>query len=220
MSENFPPPPPEQPQPRPQQPDPWAAGPVPSPWAAPAAPPRKQRTGLVVTLSVGGALVLAGAVVALVYSLLHSVSDSIALPPERTDAPYDAGPVEPAPKPTATEPDVAQDVTITACTRDPAIGWQSADVTVVNGSAAAADYVISVEFLDKNGVKVSEGVTGILGLGPGRTAEKKVQGLGEVPRGTTCRIDDLSRTPSESEAAPEAGSESESEPVSAPASAG
>ncbi|KAB2589858.1 hypothetical protein [Streptomyces arboris] len=194
MSDNLPPPPPEQPQP--------------SPWAPPATPPGKpQRTGLIVSLAVGGGLVVAGALVALVYSLMDSVADSIALPPARSDAPYsdpyedepyDEEPVEePVEEPTATEPDVKKDVTITACTRDPQIGWQSADVKVVNGSSSPADYYISVEFLDKNGVKVSDGVTGVVGLAPGKTSEEKVQGLGEVPRGTTCRVNDLWRTPSE-----------------------
>ncbi|MFG3405008.1 hypothetical protein [Streptomyces sp. NPDC048142] len=193
MSGSFPPPPPEQPQPerKPEHPAPWA-----SPWAAPAAPPRKQRTGLIVTLAVGGGLVVAGAVVALVYSLLESVSDSVALPPKRSDLPYDAAPAEPAPEPTATEPDVEEDVTITACERDPQIGWQSAEVKVVNGSSGTATYHIGVEFLDKDGVRVTDGVTGVVNLRPGRSAVKEVHGLGEVPPGTTCRLVDLTRMPS------------------------
>ncbi len=145
-----------------------------------------------VTLVVGGGLVVAGALAALVYALL----DSVALPPERTDVPYDAAPVEPAPEPTASEPDVKEDVTITACTRDPQIGWQSAEVKVVNGSSGVASYHIGVEFLDKDGVRVADSVTGVVDLAPGRSAVKKVQGLGEVPRGTTCRLRDLTRMPS------------------------
>ncbi|MEI7032760.1 hypothetical protein [Streptomyces pratensis] len=200
MSDTFPPPPPEQPRPEHPAPQPEA-----SPWAAPAAAPERgrQRTGLVVALSVGGGLALVGAVTALVYTLMGTVTDSMDLPPERSAAPYGAEPGEPAEEPGATEEsdaadvaDVADDVTITACTRDPQIGWPAADVEVVNGSAAPADYYVSVEFLDKDGATVAEGVTGVLGLGPGESAEKKVQGLGEVPSGTTCRLDDLARTPS------------------------
>ncbi|MYR92441.1 MULTISPECIES: hypothetical protein [unclassified Streptomyces] len=205
MSDNFPPPPPEQPQPERQVP---VGAPWPSPWAAPAPPPGKQRTGLIVTLAVGGGLVAAGAIVALVYSLMGSVSEAMELPPARSDAPYsdpyeyeEEEPLdeEPVEEPVAPEPDVKRDVTITACTRDPQIGWQSADVKVVNGSSSPADYYISVEFLDKNGVRVAEGGAGVLGLGPGKTAVKKAQGVGEVPQGTTCRINDLSRTPSSEE---------------------
>ncbi len=197
MSDNFPPPPPEQPQP--EHLSPAGAPPErPSPWAAPPGPPRKQHTGLIVTLAVGGGLVVAGAVVALVYSAMSSVEDSIALPP-RSEAPYsepyEEDPAEAAPEPTATEPDVKKDVTITACTRDPQIGWQSAKVKVVNGSSTTASYHIGVEFLDKDGTKVADGVTGVLDLGPGKSVVEEVHGLGEVPQGTTCRLVDLTRMP-------------------------
>ncbi|MFD8732030.1 hypothetical protein [Streptomyces sp. NPDC059611] len=204
MSDNFPPPPPEQPQPEHRVP---VGAPHPSPWAAPPVPPGKQRTGVVVTLAVGGGLVVAGAMVTAVYLLLDSVSEAMERPPARSKAPYSApyeyeeepGDEEPVEEPVAPEPDVKRDVTITACTRDPRIGWQSADVTVVNGSSSPADYYIGVEFLDRDGATVSEGVTGVAGLAPGKTSRKKVQGLDEVPQGTTCRINDLSRTPSSEE---------------------
>ncbi|MFB8144377.1 hypothetical protein [Streptomyces parvus] len=203
MSGNFPPPPPEQPQP--EHLPPVGAPPAqPSPWAAPAAPPQKQHTGLIVTLAVGGGLIAAGAVVALVYSAMDSVQDSIALPP-RSEAPYSEPyeeepyeePYEEGPAETAPEPDVKKDVTITACTRDPQIGWQSARVKVVNGSSTTASYTITIEFLDKEGVRVAEGGAGVVALEPGKSAVRKAQGVGEVPRGTTCRISDIWRTPSD-----------------------
>ncbi|EFE78404.1 hypothetical protein K7395_05785 [Streptomyces filamentosus] len=208
MSDNFPPPPPEQPQP--EHLPPGAPPAQPSPWAAPPGPPQKQRTGLIVTLAVGGGLVVAGAVVALVYSAMDSVEDSIALPPrseapysepyeeEPYEEPYEEGPGEAAPEPTTTEPDVKKDVTIIGCTRDPGIGWQSAKVKVVNGSSTTASYTIMMEFLDKEGVKVAEGGAGVVALEPGGSAVRKAQGVGEVPPGTTCRISDIWRTPSES----------------------
>ncbi|MFD5204180.1 hypothetical protein ACFWM7_29480 [Streptomyces sp. NPDC058375] len=209
MSDNFPPPPPEQPQPEHQVPAGAVPAAQPSPWAAPAAPPRKQRTGLIATLAVGGALVVAGGVVVLVHSLMSSVQDSIALPPARSDAPfsepYEDEPyeepygeeetVEPAPQATVTEPDVEEDVTITACTRDPQIGWQSAKVKVVNGSSTTASYNIGVEFLGKDGAKVADGITGVVDLAPGKSVVEEVHGLGEVPPGTTCRLVDLLRVP-------------------------
>ncbi|MGW8981707.1 hypothetical protein ACWGQ9_03510 [Streptomyces parvus] len=195
MSDNFPPPPPEQPQPE-HLPPAGAPPAQPSPWAAPPGPPRKQHTGLIVTLAVGGGLVVAGAVVALVHSAMSSVEDSIALPP-RSEAPYsEPYEEEPAPEPTATEPDVREDVTIIGCTRDPSIGWQSAKVKVVNGSSTTASYTIMMEFLDKEGVKVAEGGAGVVALEPGGSAVRKAQGVGEVPPGTTCRISDIWRTPS------------------------
>ncbi|MBK3543413.1 hypothetical protein JHN56_10105 [Streptomyces sp. MBT60] len=207
MSDNFPPPPPEQPQPEHRAP--VGAPPAqPSPWAAPPGPPQKQRTGLIVTLAVGGGLIVAGGVVALVHAAMSSVEDSIALPP-RSEAPYsepyEEEPYEEDPyaeepyaeEPTATEPDAKKDVTITACTRDPQIGWQSAKVKVVNGSSTTASYTIMMEFLDEDGVKVAEGGAGVVDLEPGGSAVKKAQGLGEVPPGTTCRISDVWRTPSD-----------------------
>ncbi|SBV05071.1 hypothetical protein YW5DRAFT_02740 [Streptomyces sp. Ncost-T6T-1] len=213
MSDNFPPPPPEQPQPE-HLPPAGAPPERPSPWAAPPGPPRKQHTGLIVTLAVGGGLVVAGAVVALVYSAMSSVEDSIALPPrseapysepyeedsepyeeEPYEEPYEEDPAEAAPEPTATEQDVKKDVTITACTRDPQIGWQSAKVKVVNGSSTTASYHIGVEFLDKDGTKVADGVTGVVDLGPGKSVVEEIHGLGEVPQGTTCRLVDLTRMP-------------------------
>lgn len=211
MSDYFPPPPPEQPQPEPGHRAPVGAPPAqPSPWAAPPGPPQKQRTGLIVTVAVGGGLIVAGAVVALVYAAMDSVQGSIALPP-RSEAPYsepyeeepyeedpDAEePVEPTPEHNMTEPDVKKDVTIISCTRDPQIGWQSAKVKFVNGSSTTASYTVMMEFLDKEGVKVAEGGAGVVDLEPGGSAVKKAQGVGEVPRGTTCRISDIWRTPSD-----------------------
>ncbi|MEU3702874.1 FxLYD domain-containing protein [Streptomyces anulatus] len=190
MSDYFPPPPPEQPQP--EHPAPVGASP-PSPWAAPAAPPGKQRTGLIVTLAVGGGLVVAGAMVALVYSLMDSVSDSIALPPERSDAPYsepyDEEPVEPD----AAGPPAEKDVTVTKCTRDSLIGWPHADLRIVNGSGSPAAYIVSITFVDADGTVVSDGVATTDEVAPGASVEVRAQGSGEVAAGTKCRIAEVDR---------------------------
>ncbi|WP_406250498.1 FxLYD domain-containing protein [Streptomyces cyaneofuscatus] len=201
MSDNLPPPPPEQPQP--------------SPWAPPATPPGKQqRTGLIVSLAVGGGLVVAGALVALVYSLLDSVSDSIALPPARSDAPYsdpygeepydeqpygeepvEEEPVEEEPEPVASGPAAERDVTITKCARDSLVGWQHADLTIVNGSRSPAGYVVFVEFLDAKGAVLTDGIATTDDLAPGASVKVKAQGVGEVPTGTTCRVKQVTRDP-------------------------
>lgn len=196
MSDNLPPPPPEQPQP--------------SPWAPPATPPGKQqRTGLIVSLAVGGGLVVAGAMVALVYSLLDSVSDSIALPPARSDAPYSdpygeepydeqpygEEPVEEEPEPVVSGPAAERDVTITKCARDSLIGWQHADLTIVNGSRSPAGYVVFVEFLDTKGAVLTDGIATTDDLAPGASVKVKAQGVGEVPTGTTCRVKQVTRDP-------------------------
>ncbi|MER6019172.1 FxLYD domain-containing protein [Streptomyces anulatus] len=200
MSDYFPPPPPEQPQP--EHPAPVGASP-PSPWAAPAAPPGKQRTGLIVTLAVGGGLVVAGAMVALVYALMDSVSDSIALPPERSDAPYsephDEEPYaeepsyeEPA-EPDAAGPPAEKDVTVTKCTRDSLIGWPHADLRIVNRSGSPAAYIVSITFVDADGTVVSEGVATTEEVAPGASVEVRAQGSGEVAAGTECRIAEVDR---------------------------
>ncbi|MFC8620690.1 hypothetical protein [Streptomyces anulatus] len=200
MSDYFPPPPPEQPQPEHRAP--VGASP-PSPWAAPAAPPGKQRTGLIVTLAVGGGLVVAGAMVALVHSLMDSVSDSIALPPERSDAPYsepyeeepsyeepsDEEPVEPV----APGPPAEGDVTVTKCTRDSLIGWPHADLRIVNRSGSPAAYIVSITFVAADGTVVSDGVATTEELAPGASVKVRAQGSGEVAAGTKCRITEVDR---------------------------
>lgn len=200
MSDYFPPPPPEQPQP--EHPAPVGA-PPPSPWAAPAAQPGRQRTGLIVTLAVGGGLVVAGAMVALVYSLMDSVSDSIALPPERSDAPYsepyDEEPYAEEPsyeepvEPVAPGPPAEGDVTVTKCTRDSLIGWPHADLRIVNGSGSPAAYIVSITFVDADGTVVSDGVATTEELAPGASVEVRAQGSGEVAAGTKCRVAEVDR---------------------------
>ncbi|GGY40962.1 FxLYD domain-containing protein [Streptomyces anulatus] len=200
MSDYFPPPPPEQPQP--EHPAPVGASP-PSPWAAPAAPPGKQRTGLIVTLAVGGGLVVAGAMVALVYALMDSVSDSIALPPERSDAPYsepyDEEPYAEEPsyeepvEPDAAGPPAEKDVTVTKCTRDSLIGWPHADLRIVNRSGSPAAYIVSITFVDADGTVVSDGVATTEEVAPGASVEVRAQGSGEVAAGTECRIAEVDR---------------------------
>ncbi|MGQ4712909.1 FxLYD domain-containing protein [Streptomyces anulatus] len=212
MSDYFPPPPPEQPQPEHRAP--VGASP-PSPWAAPAAPPGKQRTGLIVTLAVGGGLVVAGAMVALVHSLMDSVSDSIALPPARSDAPYsepyDEEPYEEEPyeeepyeeepsyeepvEPVAPGPPAEGDVTVTKCTRDSLIGWPHADLRIVNGSGSPAAYIVSITFVDADGAVVSDGIATTEEVAPGASVKVRAQGSGEVAAGTKCRITEVDRHP-------------------------
>ncbi|MEU6954123.1 FxLYD domain-containing protein [Streptomyces sp. NPDC045714] len=200
MSDYFPPPPPEQPQPEHRAP--VGAAP-PSPWAAPAAPPGKQRTGLIVTLAAGGGLVVAGAMVALVHALMDSVSDSIALPPERSDAPYsepyEEDPYEEEPyeeepmEPVAPGPPAEGDVTVTKCTRDSLIGWPHADLKIVNRSGSPAAYIVSITFVDADGAVVSDGIATTEEVAPGASVKVRAQGSGEVAAGTKCRIGEVDR---------------------------
>ncbi|MFD8945363.1 hypothetical protein ACFV00_25700, partial [Streptomyces californicus] len=166
MSDTFPPPPPEQPQPEPR----YRSAEQVSPWAAPAVPQRKQRTGLIVTLAVAGGLVVAGGTVALVVSTMSAVQDSIALPP-RSDAPYsapyedetyDEEPVEPAPG-----PDPEGDVTVATCGRDSLIGWPHADLKIVNRTEGPAACIVTVSFVDGDGEEVDDGIATTEEIAPG-----------------------------------------------------
>ncbi|MGV0095561.1 FxLYD domain-containing protein [Streptomyces californicus] len=192
MSDTFPPPPPEQPQPEPRYRSPEQV----SPWAAPAVPQRKQRTGLIVTLAVAGGLVVAGGTVALVVSTMSAVQDSIALPP-RSDAPYsapyedetyDEEPVEPAPG-----PDPEQDVTVATCGRDSLIGWPHADLKIVNRTEGPAAYIVTVSFVDGDGEEVDDGIATTEEIAPGDAVTVRALGSGEVAAGTKCRTGQVER---------------------------
>lgn len=164
-------------------------------WAPPAPPPRRQRTGLIVTLAVGGSLVVAGALVALVHSLLDAAADSIALPPARS-APYEEeAPDDEETDPIAPGPRADGDATVTKCVRDKLIGWPHAEVKVVNGGEGPAGYIVFVEFVDPDGKMRTGGVAIADDLAPGASVKTEAQGLGEVPAGTTCRIDRVERDP-------------------------
>ncbi|MCX4680586.1 hypothetical protein OG413_35840 [Streptomyces sp. NBC_01433] len=180
MSDSFPPPP----------------SPSPSPW--PPSPPRGQRTGLIVSLSVGGGLLAATAVAALVYTAMDRVApESLESLPARsagTPSPEALAGEDPTAEPSATGTAPEEDVKITKCTVDSLTKWPAAELRVVNGSGSPADYVVTVEFVDKDGTRVADGIAAVLALDAGKVAKKKAQGLGDVPRGTECRITEVTRT--------------------------
>ncbi|MGW6353528.1 hypothetical protein [Streptomyces sp. NPDC055080] len=183
MSDSFPPPP----------------SPSPSPWPpSQPSPPRKQRTGLIVTLSVGGGLLAATAVAALVYTAMDRAAPGSleTLPSRSAGTPSaEAFPGEdPVAEPSATGTAPEEDVRITKCTVDSLTNWPAAELRVVNGSGGPADYVVTVEFVDKDGTRVADGIAAVLALDAGKEAKEKAQGLGDVPRGTKCRITEVTRT--------------------------
>ncbi|MCD9901519.1 FxLYD domain-containing protein [Streptomyces sp. MT29] len=104
-------------------------------------------------------------------------------------------PVEEEPEPVASGPAAEKDVTITKCVRDSLIGWQHADLTIVNGSRSPAGYVVFVEFLDAKGTVLTDGIATTDDLAPGASVKVEAQGVGEVPKGTTCRVKQVTRDP-------------------------
>ncbi|WP_405511311.1 FxLYD domain-containing protein [Streptomyces anulatus] len=144
---------------------------------------------------------------------MDSVSDSIALPPERSDAPYsepyDEEPSYEEPsygepsygepsygepvEPDAAGPPAEKDVTVTKCARDSLIGWPHADLKIVNRSGSPAAYIVSITFVDADGAAVSDGVATTEEVAPGASVKVRAQGSGEVAAGTKCRITEVDR---------------------------
>ncbi|MFD3653626.1 hypothetical protein [Streptomyces sp. NPDC058620] len=188
MPDSFPPPPPPHQQ---QQQQPWGTPPG---WGGP--PPRKSNTGLIVGLSVGGALLVLALMGGLLYVLGKAVTDSAGprATPSAEAMPDQERSVTPTPTPAGT--DAEEDVRIAGCAVDSLTSWPAARMEIVNGSGSAADYYVTVGFVDRDGARVADGIVGVVGLAPGQTAKKEAQGLDAAPSDMKCRITEVRRTPS------------------------
>ncbi|MFI8002895.1 FxLYD domain-containing protein [Streptomyces sp. NPDC086010] len=190
---SFPPPPNQEP----QQPPEWSPPPAEQqyrPWPDPvwgAPPPRKSRTGLIVTLSVVGGLVGLLLIVGVIAATLGSLSH----PSAERRSPAAAPPAEAPTDPAEAESSAEADVKLSACEIDSLTQWPSVVVTITNRTAGPMSYIVSVEFVDRSGTRVAEGIASTSALAPGRTSKQKAQGVGEVPAGTKCRVSDVSRFP-------------------------
>ncbi|MFF4093349.1 FxLYD domain-containing protein [Streptomyces sp. NPDC001834] len=222
MSQGFPPPgpqphqPPQPPQwggqPPQQQPfqqQPYPQGPG---WGAPVPPPKRRRTGLIVTLSVLGGLVLLGGCGALVVSVVSNVpavqessssgeSSQDEAPGKDAPAKDDAsgkkpGEEKPAGKEDDAKADAAADVKLSTCEVNDLTKWPSVDVEIVNHSDVKSNYIVTVEFVDKSGTRVAEGMAAANNLAPGQKSTQKAQGLGDSPADTKCKVTDVTRYPS------------------------
>ncbi|MFF9398559.1 FxLYD domain-containing protein [Streptomyces sp. NPDC014744] len=220
MSQGFPPPgpQPQQPQqppqwggPSPQQPyqqQPYPQGPG---WGAPVPPPKQRRTGLIITLSVLGGLVLLGGCGALVVSVVstgtvHEGSSSgessvDEAPGKDAPAKDDAsgekpGAEKPAEKKNDAKADAAADVKLSKCEVDDLTKWPSVDVEIVNHGDVKSNYIVTVEFVDGSGTRVAEGMAAANNLAPGQKSTQKAQGLGDSPADTKCKVTDVTRYPS------------------------
>ncbi|MFB7845430.1 hypothetical protein ACFC34_00140 [Streptomyces sp. NPDC056053] len=217
MSYGYPPPQPGQqppPQPFPSAPDASQGTPY-QHWPQPGTvaygypqPPKKSRTGLIVTLSVvgGTAVLLAlGALIAVLGSD-DSPSDGSKRPvaeasggrmpaKEGTPAPDDASGA-PTELPAPGSADATGDVRITRCAIDSLTEWPDADVEIVNRSEGQASYIVSVEFVDGEGTRRASGLATATDLAAGQKSVEKAQGLGKVPGKMTCRVLKVTRLPS------------------------
>ncbi|MGW2084272.1 hypothetical protein [Streptomyces sp. NPDC001880] len=215
MSYGYPPPQPgEQPQPgqppqpgqQPQQlpPSPYAQWPQPGPGAYGCPqPPSKSRTGLVVTLSVLGGVVLLLAAGVLIAVTSAGGSSSTAKPkpsaaePTKSETPATGGASDaPTELPALEGTDAEGDVRITRCEVDSLTEWPDADVEVVNHSDTQASYIVSVEFVDGDGTRRASGLATATDLAAGQKSVQKAQGLGKVPGKMTCKVAKVTRLPS------------------------
>ncbi|MFF2328937.1 MULTISPECIES: hypothetical protein [unclassified Streptomyces] len=202
MSNGYPPPsqPGQQPPPYPQWPQTGQeTGGLPQ-------PPKRSRTGLIVTLSVLGGV---GALLALGVLLAVALGDNTAVssssssestrPPvgaTPSGAPVEGGASEaPAEESDAQETRPEDDVRITGCELDSVTQWPDARVEIVNHSGERASYIVNVEFVDGKGTRHAEGLASVSNLEAGQKSTHKAQGLGEFPGKVTCRVTKVSRYP-------------------------
>ncbi|MFJ1846707.1 MULTISPECIES: FxLYD domain-containing protein [unclassified Streptomyces] len=202
---SYPPPPGQQPQQPPQQQpyQQWPQQPGPG-WGAPMPPPKKSKTGLIVTLSVLGGLVLLGGCGALVATVssgsTHESSATGESPadaaPEK-NAPAENAPAEkPAEKEKGADASAESDVKLTGCEVNSVTKWPSVTVEIENHSDAQSNYIVSVEFVDGSGTRLAEGIAAANNLAAGQKSEQKAQGIGEAPADTKCKVSKVTRYPS------------------------
>lgn len=200
---SYPPHPGQQPQQWQQQPGQYPPQPGPG-WGAPMPPPKKSKTGLIVTLSVIGGLVVLGGCGVLVAGIasVGSTTESSATghspaakAPEKT-APAEKPVEKEKAKPAEKEKGPEGDVKITGCTVNSMTTWPDADVEIVNHSGEKANYIISVEFVNAEGTRFGEGMAATNNLAPGQKSVQKAQGLEKASGKVTCKVTDVSRYPS------------------------
>lgn len=85
------------------------------------------------------------------------------------------------------------DVKLTKCSVEPTFKGPVADLTFKNNSPKLSNYIVSVEFLDKSGVRIDEGAAAPGNVAPGQVVKDRVQGLVAVTGKLECRITRVDR---------------------------
>ncbi|WP_405712282.1 MULTISPECIES: hypothetical protein [unclassified Streptomyces] len=171
-------------------------------------PPRKSRTGLIVTLSVVGGVAVLLALGVLIAVTSGGDSPSARSKPSAVEATESGSPAAsgaPAPDGASDAPtelpalegtDAEGDVRITRCQVDSLTEWPDADVEIVNHADTQASYIVSVEFVDGDGTRRASGLATATDLAAGQKSVQKAQGLGKVPGKMTCKVSKVTRLPS------------------------
>jgi hypothetical protein len=88
----------------------------------------------------------------------------------------------------------AKDVTVTACTADPAGGHPVATGQIKNGSSKASTYIIHVRFVDSAGNGVGDGVATVGKVEAGGSATWRAVGTQSARGPLTCPLASVTRT--------------------------
>lgn len=158
-------------------------------------PPKKNKAGLIAVLGCSGVLVLAviGGVVALASSGGDDGPSSAGV---ASSSPSAAGKVPAKEKPEAEPKGDEGDVTVTGCVVNGTTSWPAADVEIVNHSGVKSNYIVSVEFLDKAGTRLGEGMAAANNVAVGQKVRAKAQGLAETSGKVSCKVSNVTRYPS------------------------
>ncbi|MEV2210061.1 FxLYD domain-containing protein [Streptomyces sp. NPDC050997] len=195
----------QQPPPPPgwQQPGPGWGGPP-----QPPQPPHKSNTGLIVGLTIAGAVIV---LVVLGVIGVMAVSDdsskdggsaarstaseqSTAEEGDAKESPAEESAAEEsAAEEPAEESGAEGDVKITGCEVDSLTTWASAEVLITNRTSKKADYIINVEFVNSSGKRLGEALAAVNSLAPGQKSEETAQGLDTIKGKIECKVTEVTR---------------------------
>lgn len=87
-----------------------------------------------------------------------------------------------------------KDVTVQACSTDPAGGRPKAAGQIVNHTSKASNYVIRLKFTDAQGNELSEGASAVKDVASGATAQWDLTGARDAKGPVRCVVTGVSRT--------------------------
>ncbi len=177
------------------------------PLRPPAAPPKRRRPAVIMTLGLLAALI-ALALTSLLITIIDpgdagtkdrdgenppaatpvTVASRSQAPP--SPAPSSRAPSSRAPEPRG-EPDrgPVHDVKIDSCGVDPTTRWPSAGLTITNSGERTSTYIASIEFLGPTGTRLAEGAGISNSLAPGQRAEVTAGGVAQLTEDEiTCKV--------------------------------
>lgn len=86
------------------------------------------------------------------------------------------------------------EISVTACTADPAGGKPKAEGRIVNSTSKPSAYTFRVRFLDPSGNEVSQNTNAVARVEPAETAIWRLEGTLSAKGALTCKVDQATRT--------------------------